>query len=98
MNIVLLNLSFTDQLIEEHLGLKKRTAPEKEPNYLPRDSTMFRKFVGKTYLSKDREDPYTHFFLKEGAKKEKIEKLVDEEKELQREIDMEPDITKVEEG
>jgi len=36
--------------------------------------------VESTYHSKDREDPYTHFFLKEAALKENLFKEYEEEK------------------
>jgi len=43
---------------------------------LSRDALNFRKFIESTYFSKDREDPYTHFYLKESETKEKIQKMM----------------------
>lgn len=76
----MLNTNFTDQLIAEHLGLdnKKR----KPQTYIPRDSDIFREFVKSTYFSKDVEDLFSNFFLKEAAKKERIWKTVEEGKEI----------------
>lgn len=73
-----MNLDFTDQLIEEHLGLRKNEAGKTIYN-VERDPSVYRKFVESTYYSKDREDPYTHFFLKEGAMKETLMKEIHEE-------------------
>jgi len=75
LNIILLNLDFTDQLIQEHLGAKAKG----EPKYVGRDAEQFRKFVQSTYHSKDREDPYTHFYLKEARHTEKINQMIREE-------------------
>ncbi len=81
LNTILLNLSFTDQLIDEHLGLVTRTGKQKivEPKHVGRDPSVYRNFVESTYHSKDREDPYTHFFLKEGAMREALKSEVAEE-------------------
>ena len=70
LNTILLNMNFTDQLIEEHLKDKKVST--KETKLVPRDADNFRRFVESTYESKDREDPYTHFHLKEARHKENI--------------------------
>jgi hypothetical protein len=64
-------------LIDEHLGLSKGTS---NPTFVARDASEYRKFVMATYNSKDREDPYTHFFLKEGAMREAMKREVDKEK------------------
>jgi hypothetical protein len=47
---------------------------------VPRDAARYREFVGATYHSKDREDPFTHFYLKEAKTKEQINKLLADEK------------------
>jgi len=77
LNIILLNLNFTDQLIEEHLNLNKnKISKASTAKFVPRDSSNFRRFVESTYFSKDREDPFTHFYLKESVQKEHIKKLL----------------------
>jgi len=45
-----------------------------------RDPRAYREFVKSTYFSKDREDPFSHFFIKEAAKQERIQQLAEEEK------------------
>lgn len=80
LNTILLNMNFTEQLIEEHLILKK-SGDASQAKYVPRDAASFRKFVLSTYESKDREDPYTHFFLKEAKNKEMINSWIEEEKQ-----------------
>lgn len=84
ISTILSNLSFTDKLIEEHLQAKHSKGPFK---YVPRDAQKYREFVAATYHSKDREDPYTHFYLKESRTKEHINKLVADDKELQARIE-----------
>lgn len=61
------------------MGVKKSST--KEAKLLPRDAENFRRFVESTYFSKDREDPFTHFYLKEAKGKEQIKKMIAEEKE-----------------
>jgi hypothetical protein len=39
--------------------------------------------VESTYYSKDREDPYSHFFLTEAKNKELIKTWMAEEKKIQ---------------
>lgn len=80
LNTILLNLNFTDQLIEEHLGLKKNENSE-QAKYLSRDASEYRKFVESTYNSKDREDPFTHFYLKESVVKETLMSEVQQSKD-----------------
>jgi hypothetical protein len=55
-----------------------------EAKFVKRDSQTFRKFVESTYFSKDREDPYTHFYLKEARGKESINKMLQDENTKQR--------------
>ena len=77
-----MNSSFTDQLIEEHLkGSKANSETQRKnvPKYVTRDSEEFRRFLRSTYESKDREDPFTHFYLTEARPKENIKRLVEEE-------------------
>ena len=98
VNTILSNLSFTDQLIEEHLGRvsKKGNA---EVKYVPRDAKKYRDFVASTYHSKDREDPFTHFYLKESKTKEYINKLIADEKDLQAKVEEgSENFTVIEEG
>jgi len=38
--------------------------------------------VESTYFSKDREDPYTNFYLKEAREKETLNRLISNEKIL----------------
>lgn len=38
---------------------------------------MFREFLKQTYFSKDQEDPYSHFFLKESGKVERVHRVHD---------------------
>jgi hypothetical protein len=39
---------------------------------LQRDPAAFREFVRSTYFSKDQEDPFSHFYIKEAGKIERI--------------------------
>lgn len=75
----MVNMNFTDQLIEEHLKQKKGDN-KAQPRYVPRDAEKYRKFVESTYYSKDREDPYSHFFLTEAKNKELIKTWMAEDK------------------
>jgi hypothetical protein len=79
---VLVNMNFTEQLIEEHLKMNKTKYSNAVPKYVPRDAANFRKFVMQCYQSKDREDPYTHFYLKEAKNKELMNSWVAEENQL----------------
>ena len=73
LNTILSNMNFTEQLIEEHLKVKKFTeAKPAKARFVPRDAEKYRKFVESAYISKDREDPYTHFYLKEAKNKELV--------------------------
>lgn len=92
LNTILLNLSFTDQLIEEHL---KGKAEKTEVKYVPRDAEGYRRFVESTYQSKDREDPYTHFYLKEARGKEQMKQMLEDAKKVQREVEEESKDTEV---
>ena len=76
--MILGNLNFTEQLIEEHLN-KKKEQKITSTKLVPRDAEKFRRFVESTYASKDREDPYSHFFLKEARNTEKINKMMNDE-------------------
>jgi hypothetical protein len=80
LNTVLVNMGFTDQLIEEHLNLNKKANPNAGGKLVPRDASNFRKFMIAQYQSKDREDPFTHFYLKEAKNKEMIKNWIEEEK------------------
>jgi hypothetical protein len=45
LNTVLVNMGFTDQLIEEHLNLNKKANSTAVGKLVPRDATNFRKFM-----------------------------------------------------
>jgi hypothetical protein len=60
-----------------------------------RDPKAFRNFIGQVYNSKDREDPFTHFYLKEGGKTERAKKLIAEEKQNQIDV-IEDDLKTIE--
>jgi hypothetical protein len=47
------------------------------------------------YQSKDREDPFTHFYLKEARDKEMIKNWIEDEKQLQKETEYETKDPKV---
>jgi hypothetical protein len=54
---------------------------------VPRDAEKYRKFVESAYFSKDREDPYTHFYLKEAKNKELVKTLISEENQRHAEFE-----------
>jgi hypothetical protein len=90
LNTILINMNFTDQLIEEHLKLKKADQkPTQQARFLPRDAEKYRKFVESTYNSKDREDPFTHFYLREAKNKELVKTWIAEEKQRNAEYEAE---------
>lgn len=74
-----MKLNFTDLLIQDHLKINAHEDNTKAVN-LERDPANFRKFVESTYYSKDKEDPYSHFYLKEGAKKEALKEEFEKER------------------
>jgi hypothetical protein len=83
-------------LIDEHLGLSKISTT---PEFVARDASEYRRFLLATYNSKDREDPYTHFFLKEGAMRESLKREYEQEKLIEKTIEHEsPSIKVLEEG
>lgn len=84
LNTILVNMNFTEQLIEEHL---KKPNSKVQRRFVPRDAENYRKFVESTYFSKDREDPYTHFFLKEAKNKELVKSWISEEDKRQAEFE-----------
>ena len=96
LNVVLLNLSFTDKLIEEHL--RENAGAPAERKFVARDADEFRDFVHSTYRSKGQEDPYTHFYLKEARGREEIKRIHEEGKRIDRETDSEREYSKVQEG
>ena len=51
---------------------------EQEVKFAPRDAGAYREFVKSTYFSKDQEDPFTHFYIKESGKVERVHKTFDE--------------------
>jgi hypothetical protein len=72
MDLILVNLNFTDKLIEQHLGAKSQS--KEEPKYLNRDATNYRDFIRSSYFSKDHEDPFSHFYILESGKVERVHK------------------------
>lgn len=74
-------MNFTDKLIEEHLELAAKSS-KATPHLVPRDAKKFREFVEATYLAKDREDPFSHFYLKEAKNREEAKRLLAEEKQI----------------
>ena len=98
LNTILSNMNFTEQLIEEHLKVKKSTeAKPAKARFVPRDAEKYRKFVESAYISKDREDPYTHFYLKEAKNKELVKTLISEEKKRHAEFEAESRDTELKE-
>ena len=98
LNTILSNMNFTEQLIEEHLKVKKSTeAKPAQARLVPRDAEKYRKFVESAYFSKDREDPYTHFFLKEAKNKELVKTLISEENQRHAEFEAESRDTELKE-
>lgn len=79
LEVILVNSSFTDKLIEEHLRTTARE--EKALKYAPRDAGKYRDFVRSTYFSKDQADPFSHFYTKESGKVERVFKVEKEAKE-----------------
>ena len=89
-----MNSSFTEQLIEEHLKASKassETQKKQTSKYLPRDGEEYRRFLRSTYESKDREDPFTHFYLTEARPKENIKRMYEEENVRSANDDLIPD-------
>jgi len=74
------NTQFTDKLISEHLrrGQSFSKEGQKYTKFAPRDESSYRDFVMRTYSSKDQEDPFSHFYIKESGKIERVRKLHNE--------------------
>lgn len=79
LDVVLVNSSFTDKLIDEHL--RATTKDDKSVKYAPRDAGKYREFIRSTYFSKDQADPFSHFYTKESGKVERVFKVEKEAKE-----------------
>jgi hypothetical protein len=47
---------------------------------------MFREFMMSTYRSKDQEDPFSHFYIKESGKIERVHKVLSEHEELKQSL------------
>lgn len=62
--------------------MKGSAAKKESAKYVSRDASKYRHFVESTYHSKDREDPYSHFYLKEAKNKELVKTLIAEEQQL----------------
>lgn len=80
MDLILANLSFTDGLIEEHLG-SKVDKQGGAPRFVARNAGNYREFVKSTYFSKDQEDPFTHFYIQESGKQERVHKTYRDQQE-----------------
>jgi len=66
---------------------------------LNRDEGVYRRFVESTYNSKDREDPFTHFYLKEGALKESLKHEISVANQTEEDIEFQtPNPKVIEEG
>jgi len=82
MDLLLKNLSFTDLLIKQHMSgreqIPRLTAEKDQIVYAPRNEASYREFVKSTYFSKDQEDPFSHFYIKESGKIERLHKTYDE--------------------
>jgi hypothetical protein len=80
---IVFNLNFTEDLITEHLNsnLKDQKHTNDYDNYVERDPKSYRDFIAKTYFSKDREDPFTDFYVKEAGKVQRVQHLLEKEKE-----------------
>ena len=86
------DLSFTDDLIKEHLTkLQKNLAKpvKKGPNFVPRDPTSFRKFM--TRPQNEIIAPYEHFYMREALKKGNPEGLYAQIKQLEQDPEMNKD-------
>ena len=83
VDLILGNSKFTDALIQEHLRKTRPRKQEKgkETKFLNRDPAEYREFVRSTYEAKDQEDPFTHFFIKEAGKIERVHKVHKEAEE-----------------
>jgi len=80
LDTILGNSGFTDGLITEHL----RSGPSgarQQGKFLARDPAAYRDFIRASYQSKDQEDPFTHFFIKESGKIERVHKVHNDAKE-----------------
>lgn len=73
MDLILVNLSFTDKLIEQHLDASKSQSNEKA-QFIARDASNYRDFIRSSYFSKDQEDPFSHFYILESGKVERVYK------------------------
>ncbi len=62
LSLLLINSTFTDKLIEDHLSTKSSS---KQAVFLPRDAAAFRRFMKEKTATKPA-DPFTDFFLKEA--------------------------------
>lgn len=78
---ILLNLNFTDDLIEEHLA-NKTGKNQDNTQFVNRDARAFRDFFARKYTSKEQEDPFTHYYLKEASKQERVKILIEQDEKL----------------
>ena len=77
------------------MNKKGASTPAAVGKFIPRDAANFRKFMIAQYQSKDREDPFTHFYLKEAKNKEMIKNWIEEEKQIEKETESETKDPKV---
>jgi len=78
LDMILVNSDFTDKLIGDHLRTTSREKKENSTKFVSRDPKKYRDFVKSTYNSKDQEDPFSHFFIKESGKVERTFKVENE--------------------
>lgn len=88
-------MAFVDNLLESHLG---DTQTKTDPKYLQRNPAHYREFVKSTYFSKDQEDPFTHFYIKESGKQERIHKTQKEADDKFRDYHDEASSQKMQDG
>ena len=81
LDMLLVNTSMTDTLIGEHLRWGANTQQPDDTKYVSRDPASYRDFVKNTYFSKDQEDPFTHFYIKESGKYERIHQVYNDAKD-----------------
>lgn len=87
LELICQHTSFTDRLILEHLNLyNSENSDKKEAQFVKRDARAFREFLKESYLSKDQEDPFTHFYLKESGKVERVHRVLQQYEDQKEEL------------
>mmetsp|Transcript_31265 Transcript_31265/g.47845 ORF Transcript_31265/g.47845 Transcript_31265/m.47845 type:complete len:382 (+) Transcript_31265:3481-4626(+) len=93
LKTLLVNTKFVDNLIEDHLKLLNdaKNVEFGSAEFVERDPSKFREFIKSTYFSKDQEDPFSHFYIKESGKIERMHKAYkDASEKYQAEVDSLP--------